>query len=442
MEELLSIIETTDEEALHLYLAEKEPIDVAQEIEELDDEQLDQLLLMLDDDELASILEQAEDKERLRIVRHLDNKRLMIALHFMQKDDIVDLLGDFPIGRRKEVINMMKAGERQVITQLLQYPENSAGGIMTTAYIALEDDLTLQQGLDRIHEIGPKTEEIETIYVTNPRRQLIGWMDIRDFFTHDLNTKIRDVYDEHVISVEPETDQEEAAALVSRYDLSSLPVVSKTQQFLGIITVDDIIDVIQEEADADLLQMAGVSKEEDLDTTTRESVRNRLPWLLVNLATAFLASFTVKAFEDTIAQVVALSAVMTIVSGMGGNAGTQTMSILVRELSNNELDFKDCIGPFLKELRLGFIDGAVTGATTALIVWAMYGNIYLGLIVLIAMIGNLIVSGIFGFLVPVMLKKMNADPAVASSIFVTTATDVLGFFIFLGLARLFLPLLV
>ncbi len=439
--ELIELIEQADESRLRSYIDSVQPIDFAEQVGALEDEQVSQLTEMMDDDDLAVLMEESEDGERIRIARCLNNRRLLTAFSYMQKDDIVDMLGDFPIGRRKDVINLMKMTDRQIITKLLQYPEDSAGGLMTTAYIALRDTLPVGQGLEKIREIGPKTEMIETIYVVNAQRQLIGRVDLRDLLTSSRDTQIRELMDDQVVSVSPETDQEEAAHLVSRYDLKAIPVVSKTNQILGIITVDDVIDVIVEEYDEDMLQMAGVSGEESLDSTLPQSIRMRLPWLLVNLATAFLASAVVKGFEGTISQVVALSAVMTIVSGMGGNAGSQTMSILVRALSQKDLTRKEAIRPFTKELLLGIVDGAACGLVTGLIVWGIYGNMYLGLIVLMAMIGNLLVSALFGFLVPVILKKLNADPAVASSIFVTTATDVLGFFIFLGLANVFLPLL-
>ncbi|MDD5867493.1 MAG: magnesium transporter, partial [Lachnospiraceae bacterium] len=220
------------------------------------------------------------------------------------------------------------------------------------------------------------------------------------------------------------------------------PVVSKSNQILGIITVDDVIDVIIEEYDEDMLQMGGVNVEESIDSTWKESLRMRLPWLLINLATAFLASFVVNLFQGTIEKVVALSAVMTIISGMGGNAGTQTMSILVRTLAQEEIDWKEAIPHLFKEILVGILDGASCGVVTGVVVYFMYHNIFLSLIVILAMIGNLIVSAVFGFLIPLILKKCHADPAVASSIFVTTATDTLGFFIFLGLAKACLPLLV
>ena len=439
LEELRALIEEGDHEKLSAFIGLFQPIDFAEMVGELDDTETAGLCALLEEDELASLMEQAEDKERIRIAKTLNDERLLSAMEYMQKDDIVDMLGDFPIGRRKQVIRLMKNSDRQIITNLLQYPEDSAGGLMTTDYIALREDFTVYDGLVKIREISPKTEMIETIYVINSARQLIGCIDLRKLLTAKRDTLIGTIMEDQVISVLPETDQEEAAHLVSRYDLNAIPVVSSSKQILGIITVDDVIDVIVEEYDEDMLQMAGVNAEENLESTWKESLRMRLPWLIVNLATAFLASFTVSLFQDTISKVVALSAVMTIISGMGGNAGTQTMSILVRALSQQDISWKDALRPLGKELMVGMLNGAACGVVTSVVVYFMYHNIFLSLIVIMAMIGNLIVSAFFGFLVPVILKKLHADPAVASSIFVTTATDVLGFFIFLGLASLFLP---
>jgi magnesium transporter len=439
LKELRALIEEGDHEKLSTFIGLFQPIDFAEMVGELDDTETAGLCALLEEDELASLMEQAEDKERIRIAKTLNDERLLSAMEYMQKDDIVDMLGDFPIGRRKQVIRLMKNSDRQIITNLLQYPEDSAGGLMTTDYIALREDFTVYDGLIKIREISPKTEMIETIYVINSARQLIGCIDLRKLLTAKRDTVIGTIMEDQVISVLPETDQEEAAHLVSRYDLNAIPVVSSSKQILGIITVDDVIDVIVEEYDEDMLQMAGVNAEENLESTWKESLRMRLPWLIVNLATAFLASFTVSLFQDTISKVVALSAVMTIISGMGGNAGTQTMSILVRALAQQDISWKDALRPLGKELVVGILNGAACGVVTSVVVYFMYHNIFLSLIVIMAMIGNLIVSAFFGFLVPVVLKKLHADPAVASSIFVTTATDVLGFFIFLGLASLFLP---
>jgi magnesium transporter len=439
---LPELIRQQDAAGLTEYMEKREPIDFADEAAALEDESLQVLTSLMTEEQIGTLMEETENKDRIRIARLLDNRRLLGVMGKMAKDEIVDMLGEFPIGRRKEVMKLMKTDERNIITTLLEYPEDSAGGIMTMAYIALQEDLDVSRGLDKIRSIGPKTEVIETLYVINRKRELIGQCDLRDLLTAPRDAKIESIMNTHVISCEPETDQEEVARLVSRYDLHAIPVVSRSMQILGIITVDDVIDVIVEEYDEDMLQMAGVNKEESLDTSLAESVRMRLPWLLINLLTAFLASFTVSLFENTISKVVALSAVMTIVSGMGGNAGTQTMSILVRQLAQGRIEKAKFTRAFFKELLLGVINGAATGLVTAVVINQFYHNFFLGVIVFFAMIGNLLVSGFFGFLVPIILEKLHADPAIASSIFVTTATDVLGFFIFLGLASAFLPLLV
>ena len=335
----------------------------------------------------------------------------------------------------------MLEGDRKIICTLMDYPPDSAGGIMNTGYIALEEDDTVSRGMAKIRQIANRSEVIETIYVVNRSRQLVGTANLRVFLTADKNTKIKDVMKEKPVFVHPEDDQEYAAKLVSRYDLNSLPVVNHRGSILGIITVDDIIDVIVEEYNEDILELGGVNSEETLNSTLQESVKHRLPWLLVNLATAFLASLTVRSFESTISQVVALSATMTIVTGMGGNSANQVQSILVRQLSQDEVPGSKLLKCFRKEILVGMIDGMITGFVTAVIVSILYQNVFLGIIILVAMTGNMMVAGTFGFLVPVILKKLGIDPAVSSSIFVTTATDVLGFFIFLSLANVFLPYL-
>ena len=211
---------------------------------------------------------------------------------------------------------------------------------------------------------------------------------------------------------------------------------------LGIITIDDIVDVLVEEQTEDVLKMGGVAKEETLDSTIWESVKLRLPWLFINLLTAFLASMTVKSFENTIAQVVALSSIMSIVTGMGGNTGTQTVSIIIRNIAMGKVDLKDAFYLIKKQILVGMINGAVIGIVTGIIISIIYGNIYLGIIIFVAMIANLVISGICGTLIPLILRKLKIDPALSSSIFLTTVTDVLGFFIFLSLANLFLPYLI
>lgn len=442
IEEFLTILHDRNKAKVNELVDSIQPIDLAIYIQKFEDSDIFILYDMIEDEKIAKILEQAEEDQQIRMMLLMDHARILDLFNYMSKDDVVDILGILPINRRKAIINLMKVGERKVIQELLGYEEDSAGGIMTTEYIALSSRLTIQDTLTKIKEIGPKTEVIETIFVLNEKKQLIGTADLRDILTAPYSDTLETIMNENIVTVSPETDQEAVSLLVSKYDLKAIPVVNKNNSLLGIITVDDIIDVIVEEHTEDMLKLGGVSKEESIGSTLGESIRMRLPWLFVNLFTAFLASFTVGLFEDTISSVVALAAAMPIVAGMGGNAGTQTLSIMIRSIALGEISLKDSWKLLGKEVMLGLVNGAATGVVTGAILFMKYGNPFLGIIIFVSMIGNLIIAGFFGFLIPLVLKACKLDPALASSIFLTTATDVFGFFIFLGLAQVFLPFLV
>lgn len=417
-------------------------VDLAWQLSNYDDDELKELCQKLDDEELAGILEESELKTQLRMIKLLDNNRVLKLFGYMSKDDIVDILGETNVGKAKELINLMKEGDKKIIKQLLGYRDDCAGGIMTTEYIALNSNLIIEDAIKKIKEIAPRTELIDTIFVVNENKELIGTAELRDILVAPESQKLEEITNEHFVYVEPETDQEEVALLASKYDLTAIPVLNKKRAMLGIITIDDIVDVLVEEQTEDVLKMGGVAKEETLDSTLRESIKLRLPWLFVNLITAFLASMTVKSFESTIAQVVALSSIMSIITGMGGNAGTQTVSIIIRNIAMGKVELKDAWKLLGKQIFLGLINGAVIGLVTGIIVSIIYGNMYLGVIVLLSMTANLIISGICGILIPLILQKLKIDPALSSSIFLTTATDVLGFFVFLSLAKVFLPYLI
>lgn len=417
-------------------------VDLALQLSDYDDESLQKLCQKLGDEELARILEESELKTQLRIIEFLNNKRILKLFSYMSKDDIVDILGETNVGKAKELINLMKEGDKKIIKQLLGYRDDCAGGIMTTEYIAINSNLIIRDTIKKIKEIAPKTELIDTIFVVNRNKELIGTAELRDILVAPEEQKLQEITNEHFVYVEPETDQEEVALIASKYDLTAIPVLNKKKAMLGIITIDDIVDVLVEEQTEDVLKMGGVAKEETLDSTIWESVKLRLPWLFINLLTAFLASMTVKSFENTIAQVVALSSIMSIVTGMGGNTGTQTVSIIIRNIAMGKVDLKDAFYLIKKQILVGMINGAVIGIVTGIIISIIYGNIYLGIIIFGAMVANLVISGICGTLIPLILRKLKIDPALSSSIFLTTVTDVLGFFIFLSLANLFLPYLI
>lgn len=416
-------------------------IDIAKSLDEYSDNQVLKLCSALTDEKLSLILTQADVNSQRRLVNFMTNEKIIKTFTFMPKDDIVDILGVIDIGKAKELINKMKEGDRTVINELLGYKEDTAGGIMTTEYITLYGSLTLLQAIHKIKELSPKTELIDTIFVMDDNKHLDGVVNLRDVLINDEDKTLNDISDKNFKYVEPEMDQEQVALMASKYDLNVIPVVNRNMKMLGIITIDDIVDVMSEEQTEDVLKMGGVAKVETLDTKIWDSFKLRFPWLLINLATAFLASLTIKVFEGIISQVVALSSIMSIVTGMGGNAGTQTVSIIIRNIAMGNVKIKDTWKLLVKEISLGIIDGVGIGLVTGVIVSLIYGNTYLGIIICLAIIGNLVVAGVSGLLIPIILDKLHIDPALSSSIFLTTATDVLGFFIFLSLAKLFLPML-
>lgn len=292
-------------------------IDLAHNMSDFDEEEIKEQCEKLADEQLAKILEQCDEKVIKIITKIVNNKRLLNIFEYMAKDDIVDILGIMDIGDAKELIKMMKQSDKETIQKLLGYKEDSAGGIMTTEYISLYNTLTVKEALIKIKEIVPKTELIDTIFIMNDRKQLIGTVELRDILVAKEDEKLISITNTNFIYVEPEEDQEQVANIASKYDLNVVPVLNKRKILLGIITIDDIVDVMVEEQTEDVLKMGGVAKEETLDSSLGQSIKMRFPWLFINLLTAFLAAATVKAFESTIAKVVALSSIMSIVTRNG-----------------------------------------------------------------------------------------------------------------------------
>ena len=430
------------EEELEEYLKDNHFVDVAESFEELDDEELLRVFELMTDEQKANVIEQADDDLQERIFELIPDEEAIDILAFMSPDDIVDVLGFIDIRKSKSILTKMKRSQANKIRELLGYEEDTAGGIMTTQYIAFKENLEIKEVMKKIKMIAPRTEVIETIFVTNSKKELVGEADLRDILISSDETKLSEIMDENPKYVYVEEDQEDVARLVSKYDLKVVPVINHKKMILGIITIDDIIDVIQEENTEDILKLGGVSEEEDIYSDFWFSVKQRLPWLVINLGTAFLASFVIGLFSGTVEKVVILSSVMTIISGMGGNAGTQALSVTIRALALGEVDLKDTLGIIWKTVLVGTINGALLGLLCGGILWAIYGNFYMGLIVFLAMIGNLVIACMIGFLIPITLKAMKIDPAMASAVVLTTATDCFGFLIFLSLATVFLNKLV
>ncbi len=437
---LLSLA-SKDKNNFDSYIKHLHPIDVALYLERSTDEELDTFIKFTDVNYRARILEQASIDMQIRFLEVLEYEEIVDLFALMSNDDVADTLGNLPIHKRKALLNEMKASETQTIETLLGYSEDSAGGIMTTEFIALKKNLNVKDALLKIKEIGPKTEVIELIFVIDEEQKLFGTVDLRDIFVAEDKVLLEELTNIHVVTVYPETDQEKVSLLVSKYDLKAIPVINKQRALLGIITVDDIIDVIVQEHTEDMLRLAGVRGQDLENRSVFSSVQRRLPWLMINLGTAFLAAFTVTLFESVIAQVVALASSMSIVTGMGGNAGNQSLSVVVRGIALGELDFKKSWSLVFREMLVGITQGAIIGVLAGIILYLKVGNIMFGVIIFMAMVMNMLIATSFGFLIPLIIKRFNFDPALGSSIFLTASTDIFGFFIFLSLAKLFLPYL-
>ena len=436
------IVKIRTKHELENYLKENHFIDIAESFEELDDSELKRILSLMSDENKAKVIEQADEELQEKILELFSDEEIIMIFSHMSPDDITDILGYIEFQKRKSILDNMKRSEANKLRELLGYEEDSAGGIMTTRYIAFREELLIKDIMAKIKVIAPKTEVIEKIFVLNNKRELIGEADLRDILISPDDMQLKEIKNENIISVHPDEDQEDVARMVSKYDLKVIPVVSRRNQLLGIITIDDIIDVILEEGTEDILKLGGVSEEENINSKLLISIKKRLPWLVVNLGTAFLASFVVGTFQGTISRAVILATAMPIVAGMGGNAGTQSLTVTIRGIALGELSMIDNNKMVLKQIFVGFINGAVLGFITGFIMFLVNKNIFLGFIIFLAMIGNLTIACLTGFLIPVTLKRLKIDPALASAVLLTTFTDVCGFFLFLGLAQMFIQKLV
>lgn len=442
IDEIKDIILERDEEKANELFEEYHPVDISLELEDHEDEEIEIFVKLLNKENLGLLLESAEEELARIIMSFFTNEDLIETFAFIENSIVADLLGFLSTVRRKEILSLIKSDKRNILKMILSFDEESAGSIMTTNFIALKEHLTADQAVKKIISISPKTEIIDKIFVTDDKHRLSGIVTMRDLLVCQADTLLKDLMVDDDFYVYGTDDQEVAANLFSKYELDILPVVNNKMAVLGVITSDDIIAVIDQEHNEDMLQMHGVNADEEYDSSIFESFKSRTPWLIVNLLTAFLASSVVKVFEGTISQVVVLSAAMSIVTGMGGNAGCQTLSIIITSLARGELSLKEDYKLIFKEIILGIAEGAIIGIITGGVFILWHHNFYLGLILFLAMIFNMIIACSMGFLIPLMLDKIKIDPATASSIFLTTFTDTCGFFIFLGLATVFLPKLI
>ena len=412
---------------------EFEPADLAEVLTALDEQERVSVIRALPPEVSSQALaEMPEEAHAGETLAALEPDLAAEIVDELDDDDAADILGELDRNTQEQILAAVE--DRSDVDQLLRYDEESAGGLMTTHMVVVPDSVTAGQALEEIRRQAEEIEDFYQVFVVDADRKLVGTLPFKDLVISRPDRPIREFMEEADIFVTPELDQEEVARVMARYNLPSVPVVDAQGRLLGRVTFDDVIDVVEAETTEDLLKFGGVSPDEELAADWRTSVRSRLPWLSVNLATAFLAGAVVFSFQHTIQRTIALAVWMPIIAGMGGNAGTQALAVTVRRLALGLIPvnvFTQVVG---KEILVGVINGFVIGLIVGMVATVMGEGAMLGIVVFLAMIGNLVVAGFAGAFIPILLERLGADPAVASSVFVTAFTDVCGFLLLLGLA--------
>lgn len=422
-------------------LLQLHPVDQADVFNLLGDANQDLMLPLLGITAAADLLEELEDEDVLEAVESLTPERLADILDEMEPDEAADLLGDLPPDQVSEALAQMDDAEG--VIPLLGYPDETAGGLMTTSYIALRRETTSEEAIQFLRKITPEAEITYYLYVVDRGNHLIGVVGLRELVISKPDTTMESIMDHEVIHTLVGVDQEDAARVMSRYDLTTLPVIDDQHHLVGVITHDDIVDVLEDEATEDIYLLANVS-DSDLEPLSpiRDQLKGRLPWIFLNTLTALFASWVISNFEVLIAQVAILAAFQSVVASLGGNTASQNVAMIVRSLALGMIDPSKIWRVLGRQVFVGLLQGITVGIVIGIGVALWRGNPYLGLIIGLAMVGNMIIAGIMGTLVPLGLRALGQDPALASSVLVTSATDSFGFLIFLSLATIFLPFLI
>lgn len=421
-------------------LLELRPVDQAEVFNFLTDEERDALLPQLNVVNAANLLEELEDEDVFEAVESLPTELLADVLDEMEPDEAADLLGDLPPETVSEALAQMENADE--VIPLLGYPDETAGGLMTTSYIALRRQTTVRQAIEFLRGIQLDREVPYYLYVMDNDKRLIGVVGFREIVLADPDSQVSQIMDPEVINISAGTDQEEVARIMTRYDLAAIPVVDTQQRLVGVITHDDILDVLEDEATEDIYRLASVSDTDlDPESPVVAQLKGRLPWLYLNMLIALFASWIISRYESVIAQVAILAAFLSVVAGLGGNSASQIVAMLVRSLALGKVDARELWRIVSRQVWVGILQGLGVGLLVGVGVSIWQHDVYLGLIILLAIIGNMIVAGFIGTSVPLALDAFGLDPALASTVVVTAITDVCGFLIYLSLALWALPYL-
>ncbi len=383
------------------------------------------------------VLTELDERVRDSILDEWENHEIAAAMSELDSDDALYLIEDLDADDQREILDAVPEEDRADIEKALAYPEQSAGRLMQQDFVAVPSTWTVGQVIDFARNSTELPDDFYDVFILDPEERPIGTIPLCRMLRTLRRVDLTEIMEKEIHSIRADTDQEDVAFIFRQQDLTSAPVVDEDGALVGVIHIDDVVDVIDEEAEEDLMRLGGVA-EDDLYHAVIDTTKSRFTWLLVNLGTAILASLVIGLFDATIQQIVALAVLMPIVASMGGNAGTQTLTVAVRAIATKELTSTNAMRIVGKEVFVGGINGLLFAVLTGLITWGWFGSAALAAIISIAMVVNLVIAGLFGVGIPVVLDRLKIDPAIASSVFLTTVTDVIGFFSFLGMAAVFL----
>ena len=440
MEEILELIENKKVNELHNRLEDMNAADFPALFEELDEEKIILIYRLLSKEKASEVFAELEPDVQESLIASLTDKELKNIIDQLFLDDATDLIEEMPAYVVKRILKNIKPENRKIINELLKYPDDSAGSIMTTEYVDLKEDMTVMKALDRIKSIGLKKETVYTCYVIDPKRKLIGIVSLKDIVLADRNELIKDIMDTNVIKVSTVTDQEEVAKMFDKYNYLALPVVDKEDRLVGIITVDDAIDVLQDEVSEDFEKMAAIQPNEEsyFKTSVFKHARNRILWLMLLMLTSIITGTIITNYESAFAAVPILVAFIPMLMDTGGNCGAQSSTLVIRGLATDEIETKDFPKVWWKEIRVALVVGFTLALINGIRILIQYKNPQLSLVIGITIIITAMIAKSLGCILPMLAKKLKLDPALMASPFITTIVDTCSVLVFFNIAILIL----
>ncbi|PKG23663.1 magnesium transporter [Niallia nealsonii] len=435
---IINALKENEKSTFDSIVDELQPYDIAQIYESLPDEHRTHFLLFLNMDLLANLLEELNKEEQLEVLNKLGIEKTGKVLDLMDNDDLASLLNELSPKRIEQLLSGMKKEESLIVQNLMNYPDETAGRLMTNRFVWIRDYYTIREAVDKLKSFADFAETLSYLYVVDQKRKLVGVVSYRDLLIAEPQEKIRNIMYERVISVSVDQDQEDVAQTIQKYDFLAIPVVNEENVLMGIVTIDDMIDVVIQEADEDIQKLSAAGKAIDFDTKAIVAAYRRLPWLILLLFIGVVSGSIISNYSDILSKVVALSFFMPMISGMTGNTGTQSLAVIVRGLISNDINKKIVTHVIIRELAVGLIIGLTCGIFITLIAYFWQGDPILGFVVGSSLFFTLIIGTLSGTIIPLILYRLKIDPAVASGPLITTLNDIFSLFIYFGIAKIFL----